>query len=331
MINARPLFLGRRSDKYIILIPLDSNGNVVVKYKYDAWGNHAVLNPDGSENENSTFIGNVNPFRYRGYYYDTETGLYYLKSRYYDPETGRFITIDDVSYLAPDTINGLNLYAYCGNNPVMNVDPAGESLIDVLDFFFSFFTNFFLKSSESYAELEKYYFKVIQSLSDDIVIRGDLTLTKIPNRLKMAYQGLRNTAITFESLSRAGKNVFSSFGKMLVVVQCVYTVFQNFSNSNLSLQRKVTDSIVDIGAILAGVSIGAKIGGAIGNMIPLPGIGTLIGVVMGGLIGGFVTALYSSQVVKDAFYDVCSDIGRFFSNIGNKLVNGWNRFLNWIF
>ena len=82
---------------------------------------------------------------------------------------------------------------------------------------------------------------------------------------------------------------------------------------------------------MAGVSIGAKIGGAIGNMIPLPGIGTLIGVVMGGLIGGFVTALYSSQVVKDAFYDVCSDIGRFFSNIGNKLVNGWNRFLNWIF
>ena len=127
MINARPLFLGRRSDKYIILIPLDSNGNVVVKYKYDAWGNHAVLNPDGSENENSTFIGNVNPVRYRGYYYDTETGLYYLKSRYYDPETGRFITIDDVSYLAPETINGLNLYAYCGNNPVMRVDENGTA------------------------------------------------------------------------------------------------------------------------------------------------------------------------------------------------------------
>ena len=302
----------------------DESGTLVGKYSYTAFGECEIETDVNG-------IATKNPIRYRGYYFDEETGFYYLKTRYYDPETGRFITIDDVSYLAPDTINGLNLYAYCGNNPVMNVDPAGESLIDVLDFFFSFFTNFFLKSSESYAELEKYYFKVIQSLSDDIVIRGDLTLTKIPNRLKMAYQGLRNTAITFESLSRAGKNVFSSFGKMLVVVQCVYTVFQNFSNSNLSLQRKVTDSIVDIGAILAGVSIGAKIGGAIGNMIPLPGIGTLIGVVMGGLIGGFVTALYSSQVVKDAFYDVCSDIGRFFSNIGNKLVNGWNRFLNWIF
>ena len=61
-----------------------------------------------------------------------ETGLYYLKTRYYDPETGRFITIDDVSYLAPDTINGLNLYAYCGNNPVMNVDPEGTFVISLI-------------------------------------------------------------------------------------------------------------------------------------------------------------------------------------------------------
>ena len=58
--------------------------------------------------------------------------MYYLKTRYYDPETGRFITIDDVSYLAPDTINGLNLYAYCGNNPVMNVDPEGTFVISLI-------------------------------------------------------------------------------------------------------------------------------------------------------------------------------------------------------
>lgn len=63
--------------------------------------------------------------RYRGYYYDVETKLYYLKTRYYDPEVGRFMTIDGIEYLEPETINGLNLYAYCGNNPVMNVDPEG--------------------------------------------------------------------------------------------------------------------------------------------------------------------------------------------------------------
>ena len=74
-------------------------------------------------------IGKINPFRYRGYYYDVETGLYYLKTRYYDPEVGRFISQDDVSYLDPEHINGLNLYAYCGNNPVMFTDPNGTSFL----------------------------------------------------------------------------------------------------------------------------------------------------------------------------------------------------------
>ena len=111
---------------------IDNKGKVVVRYRYDGWGKQKVMNPDGSENESSTFLGNINPFRYRGYYYDIETGLYYLKTRYYDPEIGRFITIDDISYLAPDTINGLNLYAYCGNNPVMNVDPNGTFFLTTL-------------------------------------------------------------------------------------------------------------------------------------------------------------------------------------------------------
>ena len=62
----------------------------------------------------------------RGYYYDEETELYFLKTRYYDLEVGRFISVDGIEYLDPETINGLNLYAYCGNNPVMNVDPNGK-------------------------------------------------------------------------------------------------------------------------------------------------------------------------------------------------------------
>ena len=100
---------------------IDNNGNVVVEYKYDAWGDHNIILSEPSY-EN---LAKANPFRYRGYYYDEGIGLYYLKSRYYDPEVGRFITIDDISYIDPETINGLNLYAYCGNNPVMRIDPNG--------------------------------------------------------------------------------------------------------------------------------------------------------------------------------------------------------------
>ena len=118
-------YIYRRNVQGDITALLDSSGVVMVKYVYDAWGKHKVLNPDGSELADRTHIGNLNPYRYRGYYYDVETGLYFLKTRYYDPETGRFITIDDLQYLNPETINGLNLYAYCANNPVMNVDSEG--------------------------------------------------------------------------------------------------------------------------------------------------------------------------------------------------------------
>ena len=99
----------------------------MVKYKYDAWGKCVV---DASTT--NTELANLNPFRYRSYYFDTETSLYFLKTRYYDPEIGRFMTIDDLSYLDPESINGLNLYAYCGNNPVNRVDSEGNFAISTI-------------------------------------------------------------------------------------------------------------------------------------------------------------------------------------------------------
>ena len=115
----------RKDAQANIVALLDSNGSVVVKYGYDAWGNCKVLNANGVEITDNTHIGILNPFRYRSYYYDHGIGLYFLKTRYYDPQIGRFMTIDDLSFLDPESINGLNLYAYCGNNPVMGYDPNG--------------------------------------------------------------------------------------------------------------------------------------------------------------------------------------------------------------
>ena len=107
-----------------IVAILDECGCTRGTYEYDAWGK--IIWQGGSE------LLTINPFRYRGYYYDTETGLYYLNSRYYDPETGRFISPDGLKYLEPETCNGLNLYAYCGNNPVMFVDPTGHVIWSAL-------------------------------------------------------------------------------------------------------------------------------------------------------------------------------------------------------
>ena len=93
---------------------------VVVEYSYDAWGNQNV------KNKNEDNIGDINPIRYRGYYYDKETQLYWVSSRYYSPELCRWISPDSIEYLDPQSINGLNLYAYCGNDPVNRLDPTGH-------------------------------------------------------------------------------------------------------------------------------------------------------------------------------------------------------------
>ena len=103
-------YLYRRDALGNILAILDTDGNIVVQYKYDAWGNHKVLNASGEEIADQNHIGHLNPHRYRGYYYSTELGLYYLKSRFYDAEIGRFICADSLDYLDPHTVGGLNLY-----------------------------------------------------------------------------------------------------------------------------------------------------------------------------------------------------------------------------
>ena len=104
---------------------IDSNYNIIVEYKYDTWGNIiGVFDENGNDiSNNPNHIGNLNPYRYRGYYYDRETNLYYLGYRYYSPTLHRFISIDCATY---DDIVGGNLYVYCNNNPVIKVDDNGK-------------------------------------------------------------------------------------------------------------------------------------------------------------------------------------------------------------
>ena len=89
----------------------------VATYEYDAWGNVS----------SSGRLAEINPLRYRGYYYDNETGFYYLQSRYYDPANRRFINADTYSSTDPGDAIGCNMFAYCGNNPVMRNDYSGDA------------------------------------------------------------------------------------------------------------------------------------------------------------------------------------------------------------
>lgn len=109
---------------------IDSNNNIIANYKYDSWGNIiSITDNNGNDISNNTnHIANINPFRYRSYYYDTETNLYYLNSRYYNPAWGRFINADGIIG-ANEDILGYNLYAYCGNNPIIQKDDSGKAAI----------------------------------------------------------------------------------------------------------------------------------------------------------------------------------------------------------
>ncbi|XZF77792.1 RHS repeat-associated core domain-containing protein [Bacillus sp. AL-1R] len=98
-----------------ILALTDANGNRVATYNYGPWGE--LLSKTGTVDI---------PFRYAGYYYDQETGLYYLKARYYSSDIGRFLTKDQIEYSELKNPTTLNLYAYVNNNPVMYIDPSGH-------------------------------------------------------------------------------------------------------------------------------------------------------------------------------------------------------------
>ena len=117
VLNGATYFFQRNIQGDVVGV-YDSTGTKVVGFRYDAFGR-------------CTVIGDVNlaqwcKIRYRGYYYDTETGLYWVQTRYYNPDWCRWISPDSISYLDPETPHGLNLYLYCANDPVNYVDPTGR-------------------------------------------------------------------------------------------------------------------------------------------------------------------------------------------------------------
>ncbi|WP_160316123.1 RICIN domain-containing protein [Acetobacterium bakii] len=123
--NANDYYYIRNIQNDIIGI-VDAEGKVVVNYCYDSWGKLISITGDYKDT-----VGLKNSFRYRGYYYDNESGFYYLNSRYYDPETGRFINPDIIMGVGDKDPMAYNLFVYCNNNPVNRQDPSGRSLSDL--------------------------------------------------------------------------------------------------------------------------------------------------------------------------------------------------------
>lgn len=110
-----------------IIAITESDGNIIAQYVYDEWGKLLNVYTINEDNVEQSKVANANPLRYRGYYYDTETGYYYLQSRYYDASICRFINADipEIAQLSKGIPAGTNLFTYCNNDPVNNSDPNG--------------------------------------------------------------------------------------------------------------------------------------------------------------------------------------------------------------
>ncbi len=133
ILNNSSAYLYLKNGQGDITAIVDENGEILVRYTYNAWGAVEFIVPFGIDPAVTTVLATVSPFTYRGYCYDFDLGLYYLQSRYYDPQICRFINADSTDYLgATGTLLSYNLFAYCENDPVDYVDPSGTTLAEYL-------------------------------------------------------------------------------------------------------------------------------------------------------------------------------------------------------
>ncbi|WP_073006330.1 RHS repeat-associated core domain-containing protein [Clostridium amylolyticum] len=171
----------------------DKNGVTVASYTYDSWGKLiSIKDQNGVDVTNTvTHVGYKNPYRYRGYRYDTETGVYYLQSRYYNPEWGRFINADGLVGETGDLI-GHNLFAYCKNNPVNMEDGNGFKAMPV-----------------AYMDDFKIVIVLIASAITFLYVQQQIVNTTIKNTARSVTNNIKNKTKSVISRAKAEVNTKS--------------------------------------------------------------------------------------------------------------------------
>ena len=210
----------------------DAQGELVASYYYDDWGGIIAVLPAEFATEEQIDAANKNPLRYRGYYFDSETGYYYLQSRYYDPEICRFINADipEIAQMSKDIPVGTNLFAYCNNNPVNNSDPIGKisiksAFVTILNAIKQRISNYFkqlfsIKNSKvkiSVSLFAVFINGIISYLISGLVYKGITSLLKatVKYASKKAPQKLITAIKTVVNLMET-KGFFRIVGNMLI-------------------------------------------------------------------------------------------------------------------
>ena len=261
----------------------------------------------------SNTIVNNNPIRYRGYYYDRETGLYYLNARYYNPGWRRFISPDDTAYLDPESVNGLNLYCYAKNNPIsitygssnIGVGASGRMVSSVSLFSCIGNDHSFSKSFNIFAGLHWPQFNAKDLFKDTFISLGEVSSRIIwgltndgRSFLDFHYSAYGINGYTaLDNLSSTSAKIFKGIGFGLMaldVLEAGYYSYQNgysFGQGALNvglttgkniLVYKASVGVTTAVSTWAGAKLGASLGSAAGP------VGFVIGVVAGAVVGWVV-------------------------------------------
>ncbi len=268
---------------------VDINLNTVVSYKYDAWGNIIY--------QTNNDLARINPYRYRGYRYDEETGWYYLNSRYYNPEIGRYINANDVSVISPSSINGVNLYTYSVNNPVMVSNKTervaqvyGTSAASSIVSNGGFVVNN-LKATNSYKDVSnKQNLGYLAFKEFNSNYYGNI----FANMGFKAGKGYMQSLLFWfadETDDTLGKGLWKGMGYVFIGCLAIVEIgssMQYYNSLNIPQKDKNLAIGLEIGNVVTTTSFviaGAAIGQA---LIPIPVVGAVVGGIVGGLVGNLI-------------------------------------------
>ena len=307
-ISTKAYYYHRNLQGDVISI-FDQSGVRQAEYAYDAYGNCEIV-----YDASGTDIANINPIRYRGYYYDRRTKLYYLNSRYYNPEWRRFISPADVSKLNPSIVNGLNLYCYSSNSPISiarSSSVVGSSGIDGMTSLPAFFTM-----------VDNNYTAALNCLSVKFPSQNWVSLgidftASMTGAMSVLSWTLKNPEFydfwhsaygisKYEILS----NLKSPLTKAASVISYGFVAYDTYTdvmghiNAGDSWQTTTASGIVtaSVGTlnVLASANVGGIIGARVGSAIGgVPGflIGTAAGVVVGIVVNGiFYTEINGKSI-----------------------------------